>query len=109
MRWPPDVARRTLIHNLRAWEDWSPWQEETEGYAVEYSGPAEGVGARQSWSGRKSGKGTMEVTRTTTEQVVVQMEFPKPFRATNEVRFDLLPTADGRTDLRWTMSGEQGL
>lgn len=104
----PDHVR-TWIHDLHRWESWSPWHGIDPNMTITYTGPDEGAGARQAWSGnREAGAGAMEVTASTPERVDVRLEFLKPFKATNYLRFDLTPSTGG-TDVLWTMTGRQTL
>ena len=68
-----------------------------------------GVGASYAWSGnKKAGEGSMTFTSITPEQVVVDLEVLKPFKASNVVTFDLAPAGDG-TRVAWTMAGQRNL
>ncbi len=101
---PPEVVH-ALIDDFRAWVRWSPWEGLDPDLQRTYDG--EGVGARYAWSGNsKAGQGTMTLTAITPEQVTVDLEFLKPFKARNEVVFDLTPTGEG-THVAWTMRGER--
>ena len=48
----------------------------------------------------------MAITESTPRAVVVDLQFLKPFKASNVTRFDLTPSANG-TDVTWTMTGER--
>lgn len=103
---PPEVVH-ALIDDFRQWQRWSPWEGLDPDLEREYDG--EGVGARYRWSGnRRAGEGEMTFTRITPERVDVDLEFLKPFRATNKVDFVLTPE-DGGTRVAWTMSGQRNL
>lgn len=51
------------ISTLKTWPEWTAWSKEADP-TVEYSyqGPASGKGAKQTWSGEKMGKGSVELT-----------------------------------------------
>lgn len=96
-----------LVNDFREWRKWSPWEDVDPDLERTYTGPPSGVGAHYAWSGnRKAGSGWMEITTSTPEQVGITLSFLKPFKATNDVAFQLLPSAEG-TDVTWTMRGEQ--
>lgn len=103
-----DPARvHGLVDDFRNWESWSPWEELDPDMEHRYPGPERGVGARHEWAGnRKAGEGAMEITESDPRKVVSDLEFIKPFKASNVSRFDLEPAGDG-TDVTWTMSGQQ--
>lgn len=96
---------RPLIENLRSWQRWSPWEGLDPDLEREYSGPASGPGSRYAWNGnRKAGRGTITVTGSAPEEITLVVEFLKPFRARNEVTFELLPDGTG-TKVLWRMGG----
>lgn len=101
-----DPARvHDLIDDFRHWESWSPWEDLDPQMEHRYFGPDRGVGARHEWSGnKKAGEGAMEITTSNPERVIADLEFIKPFKASNVSRFDLTP-ANGGTEVTWTMTG----
>jgi hypothetical protein len=97
-----------LIDDFHAWRAWSPWEDADPALRREYSGSESGVGARYAWEGnRKAGKGNMEIVGSAPERIDVRLSFEKPFKATNEVVFSLVPTGDDATEVTWRMSGTQ--
>jgi hypothetical protein len=96
-----------LIDDFHAWRSWSPWEEVDPNVRREYSGAEKGVGARYGWEGnRKAGKGNMEITGSSTEQVAIRLTFEKPWKATNQAYFELAPAGEGATSVTWRMTGE---
>jgi len=96
-----------LINDLHRWQGWSPWEGLDPVLEREYSGPDMGVGAHYAWSGnRKAGQGSMEITSSNPEEIGIRLSFVKPWKATNQVTFELTPAAGG-TDVAWRMNGEQ--
>lgn len=94
-----------LIDDFREWTKWSPWENVDPDLHRDYTGPQRGVGSTYRWSGnRKAGEGMMRITGSTPTSVVVDLEFLKPFKATNVTTFDLVPAGDA-TDVTWTMTG----
>jgi hypothetical protein len=104
---PPERVH-PLLEDFREWQRWSPWEGVDPDLQRTYTGPARGVGSHYAWSGnRKAGEGTMEITSSSPTEVVVDLRFLKPFKATNVTRFDLTPVTGDGTRLAWTMTGER--
>lgn len=102
----PALVHR-FVNDLHEWTAWSPWEGIDPDLERTYSGAESGVGAHYAWSGnRKAGRGSMEITASTPERVVLTLTFLKPFASTSEVTFDLV-SAGATTDVTWTMTGEQ--
>ncbi|KQV65912.1 transcriptional regulator [Nocardioides sp. Root122] len=99
-----------LLDDFREWQKWSPWEGLDPDMSREYTGPDHGVGSTYRWSGnKKAGEGEMHIRESTPASVVVDLEFLKPFRATNVTTFALAPAtyAGDSTDVTWTMTGER--
>jgi len=63
-----------LIEDFRAWEQWSPFPE---GEKITYSGTEKGKGSITTWSGKKTGDGSREITETVPlEMVKMKLDFP---------------------------------
>jgi hypothetical protein len=103
-----DPARvHGLVNDFHEWPKWSPWEDLDPAMQRTHSGAESGVGAHYAWDGnRKAGQGSMEITSSTPERIALTVIFLKPFKATNDIEFSLLPTADG-TEVTWTMRGVQ--
>ncbi len=94
-----------LVDDFSEWRKWSPWEDVDPDLRRDYTGPRSGVGSTYRWSGnRKAGEGEMRITASTPTSVVVDLEFLKPFKATNVTTFRLLPAGEA-TDVTWTMTG----
>jgi hypothetical protein len=101
----PPARVHALLDDFREWQKWSPWEGLDPAMTREYSGPDHGIGSTYHWSGnKKAGEGEMQITGSTPTSVVVDLEFLKPFKATNVTTFALTPAGDA-TDLTWTMTG----
>lgn len=103
------AAQATTIHALIAdfheWPKWSPWEDRDPALQRTYDG--EGVGATYHWKGNsKAGEGTMTFTSISASQIDIGLVFVKPFRASNEVSFELVPV-EGGTRVTWTMGGDR--
>ena len=93
---PPERVH-AAINDFHQWEHWSPWQDVDPAMTQTYEGPDAGTGAVMSWSGnRKAGEGRMEITSDAPTEVVIDLRFLKPFKATNVIRFELTRAAYGR-------------
>ena len=94
-----------LLDDFREWQKWSPWEGLDPHLEREFSGPDHGPGSTYRWSGnKKAGEGEMRITGSTPTSVVVDLQFLKPFKATNVTTFALTPAGDA-TDVTWTMAG----
>ncbi|GAA4803418.1 SRPBCC family protein [Nocardioides caeni] len=103
----PVATVHALVAEFPEWTKWSPWEGLDPDLKRTYDG--QGVGATYAWSGnKKAGEGRMSYTSIAPEQVVVDLEFLKPFKARNVVTFDLTEVGD-RTRVAWTMSGERSV
>ena len=95
-----------LINDFRAWREWSPWEDVDPNLKRDYSGAESGVGAKYAWEGnRKAGRGNMEIVSSTPDRIEVRLQFEKPFKATSRAFFELAPSGDEATDVRWRMRG----
>ena len=101
-----DATRvHALLEDFREWRKWSPWEGLDPALSREYTGPDHGVGSTYHWSGnKKAGEGEMKIIESTPSVVAVDLEFLKPFKATNVTTFALTPVGDA-TDVTWTMTG----
>lgn len=106
---PADVVY-PLINDFHAWDEWSPWRDIDPDMSQSYDGPPAGPGAAYSWSGnRKAGAGRMQITDARPDQQVdIDLEFDKPFKAHNTTQFVLTPRGD-RTEVTWRMEGPKPL
>ena len=94
------------INNLQAWQTWSPWARMDPEAKGTSEGPIEGIGAKFSWEGKKTGKGSMTVMQSRPDEFVqFKLEFIKPMAATNLAEFTLTPAGNNQTRVNWTMYG----
>lgn len=105
---PSDVYAHII--DFHKWEAWSPWDEMDPSMDKTYSGADAGPGSSYSWSGnRKVGQGSMGITDATeASEVKIDLEFLKPFKASNKTVFSLEPSGDGTT-VTWAMTGNKTL
>jgi uncharacterized protein YndB with AHSA1/START domain len=103
----PPEAVFMQVDDLRRFQEWSPWAKLDPGCKITFDGPAAGAGAAFSWSGNKRvGEGRMTLTGSRPpEFIVFEIEFLKPFKATNTAEFTFKP-GGGQTVVSWSMSGK---
>jgi uncharacterized protein YndB with AHSA1/START domain len=103
----PPESPFALVNDFHAWPAWSPWDKLDPQMKTTYEGPAAGVGAKYAWTGNdKVGEGRMSIEKSEKpSQVVIKLEFIKPFEATNMTTFTFAPTETG-TKVTWAMDGE---
>lgn len=96
-----------LINNFKHWSAWSPWEKLDPTMKKKYAGPETGVGAVYEWSGDKQvGAGRMAITESEPgKKVGIELEFKKPWQATNRTYFVLEP-AGRAVVVTWTMEGD---
>ena len=100
----------SLLNDFREWQQWSPWEGLDPDLKRTFTGPAKGVGSHYAWAGnKKAGEGTMEITESTPRSVAIDLEFLKPFKASNVTAFDLTEAGSGTTRVNWTMTGTRGV
>lgn len=94
-----------LIHDFHRWREWSPWEKIDADLQRSYSGPPSGTGAVYEWAGKKAGAGRMEITDSSPpSSLAIQLDFTRPFRASNSLEFILTPQG-GVTTVDWVMVG----
>jgi uncharacterized protein YndB with AHSA1/START domain len=101
----PSEKLFALISDFHQWRSWSPWENRDPDLKRSYSGTERGKGAIYAWDGNKNvGSGRMEILEASPSQVVIKLDFLKPFEAHNQAEFTLTPQA-GATSVTWTMHG----
>jgi hypothetical protein len=93
------------INNLKRFNQWNPWAQMDPTNVNIYSGPEEGPQASCSWTGKKTGQGSMTLlNQTVPSEVNYALNFVKPFKANNTASFRL-SEGNGTTVVVWSMSG----
>jgi len=94
-----------LIADFHEWTKWSPWEDLDPALERTYGGSDRGTGATYAWKGnRKAGQGRMEIKGDTPDEVVVAVDFVKPFKSSSTATFSLEETGSS-THVTWTMVG----
>ncbi len=79
------------INNAKKSYEWMPWANGDTGIEINFSGPAEGLGASSSWNGKEMGVGSSEVIESIHNQTVrTKLTYTKPFEM-NQTATGLLP------------------
>lgn len=101
---PPAVAYGH-VQDFTKWVAWSPWEKMEPNVKHTYSDPPAGLNATTTWLGEKTGEGAMKITGAKPgEHLDIQLDFIKPFPATNAVTFDFAAEGAG-TKVTWAMKG----
>jgi uncharacterized protein YndB with AHSA1/START domain len=102
---PPDRIF-ALINDLHGWAAWSPYEKKDPGMKRTFSGANQGKGAIYEWDGNKNvGAGRMEIIEATApRQIVIKLDFLKPFEGHNTAEFTINPQGDNTT-VTWAMYG----
>jgi hypothetical protein len=102
---PPDAAF-AQVNDFHAWKAWSPWEKLDPNMRRTHGGAPSGAGATYAWAGNDEvGEGRMTIeTSTAPQNVVIKLEFLKPFEATNTTTFSFAKTAEGNKTT-WAMDG----
>jgi hypothetical protein len=103
----PAPAVFAQVNDLRSWQAWSPWEKIDPQLKRTYEGPQAGTGAAYAWAGNKDvGEGRMTITESRPgERILINLEFFKPFAATNTAEFSFKPAGDD-TAVTWSMTGK---
>ncbi len=96
------------VNDFHYWKAWSPWANLDPAAKEVYEGPAAGEGAIFRWAGNKEvGEGSMTIVESRPSELIrIQLDFLKPFEATNSTEFTFTPEGD-QTLVTWTMSGKK--
>lgn len=98
-----------LVNNLRMWGLWSPWEKMDPEMQKTFEGPGEGIGSSYAWNGNnKVGEGRNTILDVKQDKLVhIRLDFLRPFKATNDVKFTFQPEGNG-TNVTWSMTGKKG-
>lgn len=96
------------VDDFHRWDDWSPWARIDPAMKQTYSGPPSGKGSGYQWDGNsKAGAGAMTIVESKPpHRIVIQLEFLRPFKATNTAEFTFEPKGPG-TEVTWAMTGKK--
>jgi hypothetical protein len=102
---PAVFAQVNGFHN---WEAWNPWGKIDPAMKQTYEGAPAGTGAIYTWTGNNEvGEGRITITESRPSDLIrIQLEFFKPFRATNTAEFAFKPEGN-QTAVTWSMTGRK--
>jgi hypothetical protein len=101
---PPEAAH-AQVNDFHAWSAWSPWEKMDPSMKRTFAGAPRGVGAKYAWVGNQDvGEGRMTIEKSEPTQIVIKLEFLKPFEATNTATFTFAKTPEGNKTT-WAMDG----
>ncbi len=95
------------VNDLHLWQAWSPWAKLDPNATNTFTGAPSGIGASMSWAGNnKIGEGRMTIAESRPNEFIrFNLEFFKPFKATNTAEFTFQSQGSG-TLVTWNMSGK---
>ena len=103
---PPSVVF-SQVNDFHNWQAWSPWAKLDPAAKYTFEGPSAGTGAIFRWAGNHQvGEGSNTIIESRPNELVkIQLEFIKPFQATNTAEFDI-KTQGENTFVTWRMYGK---
>jgi effector-binding domain-containing protein len=95
------------VNDYHNWAAWSPWAATDPEMVSTYEGPAKGVGAKNVWTSKKHGDGSMTITESLPyKKVTAALDFGQKGEASNY--FDFNETTQG-TEVVWGVDiGDMG-
>jgi hypothetical protein len=95
-----------IVNDLRRFHEWSPWQNLDPAMRSSIEGSGVGPGSSYVWSGNDQvGEGRMTLTGCVPpDEVVLRLQFLKPWKSTSEVHLSIVPDGDG-SRVTWAMDG----
>ena len=97
----------TVLNGFRRFNEWSPWFDKDPNAKYTYSGPAVGVGAKESWVGNKDvGTGSQTITESKPyESIKAALDFGEMGQA--NATYTLTPSGQG-TKVTWGLDINAG-
>jgi len=104
----PPATLFAQVNDFHKWVAWSPYEKIDPAMKRVYSGTPSGVGSIYEWVGNKHvGEGRATITESRPNELVrIQLDFLKPFAATNIAEFAFAPQGD-QTAVTWSMTGSR--
>ncbi|MBR30405.1 MAG: hypothetical protein CMN77_03770 [Spirochaetaceae bacterium] len=96
-----------LVNSLEEQQKWSPWREADPKMEITWTDQVAGVGAKYSWTGPKSGTGSMEIVKSVENQSIdTALDFQEQGQAMATWTFE--PTGENSVKVTWAFSGDSG-
>ena len=97
------------VNDLQKFTAWSPWSGIDPNQKVTFTDQTAGLGAKYSWEGNEMvGTGSMEITTSTPENVVMRLIFVAPWQSEADAGFVLKPEGEA-LDVTWTYDQQADL
>jgi hypothetical protein len=94
------------LRSLENFKNWNPFLKSEPNAGQSSRGTDGQVGFVGAWDGKKVGAGEQEIMRIIdNKQIDFELRFKRPFVATNEARFAVESTANGKSKVTWRMAG----
>jgi uncharacterized protein YndB with AHSA1/START domain len=95
-----------VLNDFQQSQSWSPYEKKDPAMKRAFSGAAVGKGSVYEFDGNKDvGAGRIEIIESVPPtKVTLQLDFVKPFKASNIVEYTLEPRGDA-TEVTWAMHG----
>ena len=95
----------SILEDLKLQRQWSTWDQMDPAMKRNYSGADRGVSATYEWDSKKMGAGRQKITAVEPNaKINIDLDFFRPFRASNKTEFLLKPAGNGTT-VTWKMAG----
>ena len=103
----PEIVFR-LLNNLHEFNRWSPWSDLDPNMTTSFEGPADGVGAKMSWSGNSTvGVGTQQIIESVpNKRVRASLQF-SGYDHPSTATFTLTPQGED-TKIVWSYDTSMG-
>jgi len=107
-------ARPGIIYNqvadLRAWQEWNPWNTKDPSIEITYGEKQIGAGASYRWEGETSGSGRMEIIEAHPPLLITyRLEFGGYEKTPSTSKILLTPDPQGGpTEVTWSFEGSVG-
>ncbi len=94
------------VNDFHNWDTWSPWAKLDPAMKKTYEGAPAGTGAISTWAGNNQvGEGRATITESRPSDLIrINLEYVKPFAATNTAEFTFKPEGD-HTTVTWSLHG----
>jgi len=101
----PDSVVFAQLNSFHDFVKWSPWSKMDVDAKYGYEGPASGVNAKMTWSGKSIGKGSQWIIESKPNRYIKN---GVNFESLNGVFYSeyKLKNVDGGTEVTWTYDGE---
>jgi uncharacterized protein YndB with AHSA1/START domain len=102
----PPARVFALINDLKTFNTWSRYLRGEAARRGHYSGPASGVGATYAWQGRKTGGGSLTITRSEAPAgLAMTLSFVQAASAQQGAEFSLWAEGEQLTIVSWVVHG----